>query len=664
MFALAWSWLCLPYLVCAAGLVAIGVTAAVIRGDRVLRLGVIGAAITALPWAVCSAIACATDDAHAAARLLRIGSGPVALIGPNLLLVLLGISGQLERHRWAARAAGVTGAVLMALCWGTDWTVPGVRRLSSGVYYVSAGPLTDFHISQMAMWLAVGLVIARRSMMRGERRSMMRVIAAAGVLAAIGGTDLLLVHGVVGAYPIAWLPATIACGITLYLELRTDLLRPRGLDRTVLGELLGLAAAAVVVGGLARVLQGAAPVAVAAAASVVWAIAIAVRWGVEQRRPQRLRGARLERFVASLADVDDDRAIAARLAALWREVAIAARTIWRAGGDALIDGTGARWALDADVIAWLVRHGEPLAAADLATMRLGPIRPRLEALATAHGATLFVPLVDRGQLVGLVEADHAAALREDERGLVAESARAAARALTYVELARSAAREGATAREVEVAEAMRRHASARRDDALGPWTLAAEYRSAPRTTGAAWTASLVGDRLAVLVTEGEAHGVVAALATAALTGAFAAATATGVASLDELLAILRASAERVRGGAPLAAFVAVLGDRTIQWACAGHPGARLVIASPATDVDSARATAIALPGGGSRLGAGMDLARGEAALARTATLVVTSGAVPALAPTPDPPARLVAALVAAAPSRDADLLAVAIRRLP
>ena len=52
-----------------------------------------------------------------------------------------------------------------------------------------------------------------------------------------------------------------------------------------------------------------------------------------------------------------------------------------------------------------------------------------------------------------------------------------------------------------------------------------EYRTAPRTTGAGWSAIELADgRLALLATEAQAHGVAAALATAALTGAFAAAT--------------------------------------------------------------------------------------------------------------------------------------------
>jgi hypothetical protein len=644
VFDLQWSWLCIPYVGCAASLAAIAVVAAVVRGDRVLRLGVIGAATTALPWAICSSLAACTQDAAAALRLLRLGTGPVALIGPNLLLVLLGLSGQLERHRWAARTAGVVGAALLVLCWATAWTVPGVRRLSTGVFFVTAGPLTDFHLAQMVTWLAVGLVVARRSMMRGERRKMMQVVILAVALAVIGATDVLLIHGVIDGvidgYGIAWLPATIACAVTLHLELRTDLLRRRGVDRGAVVELIGFAMAAVLIGGVAFALRAVAPVGVAVSAGAVWVIVVAIVWSLgRRRRPSRVFGAgALERFVAGLTDVDDERRIAGGLAALWREVGVTVRATWRGDGERWLDvASGAAWTLAPDVAAWLAAHGEPLAAVDLTTMRLGAIRGALEAAVGAHGATLIVPLVDRGALVGVVEADHRQALREAERGLVAESARAAARALTYAQLAHVAAREGATAREVEVAEAMRRAAAASRDDELGPWWLAAEYRSAPRTTGAAWSARLVDDgRLAVLVTEGPTHGVVAALATAALTGAFVAATAGGLApTLDELVATLAASAAAVRrGGAPIAAFVAILDAeaRQLAWCCAGHAGGWLV-EPPVALADGADtpgdmpalALPIALGGGGARLGEpGGAVQRGVADLTGEAALVIVS----------------------------------------
>ncbi len=676
MFDLRWSWLCVPFLACTAALAVVGVVAGLVRGDRVMRLGVIGAATAALPWAICSALSVCTNDAAVAVRLLRLGVGPVSLIGPNLLLVLLGISGQLERHRWAVWLSGGTGVALLGLCWGTGWTVSGVHRLTSGVFYFTGGPLTDIHIAQLAVWIAVGLIIARRSMMSGERRAMLRVLIAASVLAAIGGTDVLLAHGVIGVFPIAWLPATIACAIALHLELRTDLLRPRGFDGGALLELVGFLAAAALIGALAYALHGAAVVAVTAIASAAWMVVTAVVWWLGRRRPPpRVLGERaLERFIAGLTDIDDDRRVGDRLAALWRDVAIAVHGLWRAEDAGLVDvASGASYELDRDVAAWLIRHAAPLAAADLATMRLGPIRPRVEAWVAARGATLFVPLVDRGTLVGLVEAEHVAALREAERGLVAQSARAAARALTYVNLARAAAREGATAREVEVAEAMRRQASARHDDELGPWLVAAEYRSAPRTTGAAWSANLAGDaRLAILVTEGQAHGVPAALATAALTGAFAAATtaSTGAGGIDELIAALRASAQDVlRGGEPIAAFLAVLDAdaRTVAWGCAGHPGALLV-------TPGAELAPIALGGKGARLGeARGEIERGAAPLAPDQLLVVASSGVYGGAPAwrgvlrepVAPGARFAARIVDAAAAGGQpgeDLLAVVVRQ--
>ncbi|HEY6178712.1 MAG TPA: hypothetical protein VIX73_29880, partial [Kofleriaceae bacterium] len=77
MADLQWSWLCVPYAVCAAALLAVGVVAGMVRGDRVMRLGVIGASTAALPWAICFGLSFCTDDAEVAVRVLRLGTGPV-----------------------------------------------------------------------------------------------------------------------------------------------------------------------------------------------------------------------------------------------------------------------------------------------------------------------------------------------------------------------------------------------------------------------------------------------------------------------------------------------------------------------------------------------------------------------------------------------------------
>lgn len=665
----------MPYLVCALSLAAVGLVAAAVRGDRVLRLGAIGTSICSLPWAVCSALSACTMDPALAARLLRLGNGPLALVGPCLLLVLLGAAGQLERHRWLARTAGALGAAFMGACWGTGWVVAGARALPSGVLYIDPGPLATAHFAQIPAWLAIGIAIARRTTTGGERRHLLRMTLPVLVLVSLGASDLLIVYGLAGSYPIAWIPATLAALIAAYYELRSDLLRPQGVDTTALLEVAVLAGVIAALSVVVAVTGAAAPLAIAAGASLVWVVALGVVWARRRGRPARVAHERaLEQLIAGLGELDSEPRIAERLAALWREIGVSVRALWRVDGDRLVDAaTGAARPLDPELAVWLAGHGEPLAAADLGTMRVGVIRPKLEALVLGPPTTgLAVPLLDRGDLVGLVEADLGGALREAERGLIGESARVAARALTYAALSRAAARERETAREVEVAEAMRLHASASRDDELGPWAVAAEYRTAARTTGAGWSANLLADgRLAVLVTEAQAHGVAAALATAALTGAFAACTVgAAVVDLDDLVASLRASSEGVvRGGEPVAAFLAIVDPeaRTIAWACAGHPGAAVV---PPGD-----GALSLLGGGGGRLGASLTVAtRGEAAFEPDALLVIASTAVRGedearwgrtlreLAPAgPRLAAMLVDAAASAGPAAE-DLLAVVVRR--
>ena len=596
MDSLRWSWLAAPYVVCSAVIASVALAGALIRGDRVMRLGVIAAAATALPWAVCQAFAACTDDPILATRMLRLGQGVVALIGPNLLLVLLATSGQLERYKWFARIAALVGGTLLAIGWATPWVVPGVQKLSSGMFYVRPGPATSLATSQLPFWLGIGIVLVRRSTPSGERRRNARLILGVLVCGAIGSLDMLVMYRVRGGYPIAWLSATLAASIALYLVLRTDFIRPQGFDPAGLLEILGFMVSVVAVAVIVRALEGVTPVAIAITASAAWTTLMGIAGAASRLRPVRVASDRaLEQFITRVVSLDDEAKITERLTALWQKsIGIAVRRVRTTG-------------FDPEVAAWFVRNPEALALTDLATMRLGPLRPKLEALGA--DATLLVPLVDRGELVGLVEARYDKALRDVERGLVAESARAAARALTFVGLSRAAQRERETAREVEVADALRLQASASREAELGTWAVAAEYRTAARTTGAGWSAIELADgRLALLATEAHAHGVPAAFATAAVTGAFAAAT-LGTVTLDDVLEAMQASAEGVmRGGEPVRAFIALIGSE-IEWACAGHPGAFLVgpVASldagaPLGSIKNARPDAVQIgPGARGRL---------------------------------------------------------------
>ena len=82
MDSLRWSWLAAPYLVSAALIAAVVLATALTRGDRVMRLGVIAAATTALPWASRPNVVSGVSDPVAVARagaataLMRPSRGP------------------------------------------------------------------------------------------------------------------------------------------------------------------------------------------------------------------------------------------------------------------------------------------------------------------------------------------------------------------------------------------------------------------------------------------------------------------------------------------------------------------------------------------------------------------------------------------------------------
>jgi hypothetical protein len=345
----------------------------------------------------------------------------------------------------------------------------------------------------------------------------------------------------------------------LYLVVRTDFVRPLGFDRGSAVELVASIAAFGVLGVLTAVFGPS--LGVVAGGALVYALAIGIAWTVVRSRPVRVAGEReLEQFVARVATLDDENKIVERLGALW------SAAVPNLSLRALHDGKR----VDGEVARWFIRHTEALAAADLATMKVGPIREKLEALAADRDAVL-VPLVDRDELVGLVEAHYELALREGERGLLADSARAAARALTFAALTRAAARERDTAREVEVAEALRRHTNANRDADFERWTVAAEYRNVP-PAGAGWSAVELADgRLAVLVTEAQTHGVASALATSAVAGAFAAATTDPAVTLA---ALVRALDMKLAVAVDVA--IADRAANALEAARIGSPGSRVL----------------------------------------------------------------------------------------
>lgn len=613
--AFAWTYLALPYLASAAVMCVLLVAVALSSGDRVIRIGLVSAAAALVPWSLATALAlCVVEDRQLAQQLHQAGSGPTMFLGPAMFLVLLSVSGQLDRHRYLARVAIASGAVLMIVSWSTDWMISGVLRLRSGVWFPAAGPMVWLTSLQIVAWPSVGVLVAMRASSAARRSEIVRYLAALPVLAAVATADTLLAYGVGGSFPLAWVPALAGAGLCLHLMLRTDLLRGRGVDG---GAARGLAArlgAAAVIALLVWLLAERSwpSVAVALATAPLWGLALVVSW----LAPRSQKGSAgyepaLERFVRELA-ADDVEAAEARLARLWREhVGLGAVKLRLEVG-----------ALDEATRAWLSSLRGPVVAAEVTMMRLGVVREEIVRLLAGRRISVLVPVCDRGELLALAEAgeDSPRSLRDAERLFLFDSAQQVGHVLIYERLAREAKAAATAAREVEIANALAAHYRPLAEDDLGAWQLTVHHRPSARPGGEGWSwASLSPSRIAVMVAEADASGVAGALVVAALQGAFAAKSKQASCSAAELLDALGDTAPGSRRRALVLVLDAEAGE--VTWASDGHYGAVVLPPSgePVTLASAAHQSGSAALGAGSLvllLSSGMAAAPGlSAALA-------------------------------------------------
>ena len=315
-----WRLLCLPYVaasaICLTALIATGL----IRGDRVVRIGLIGAAASVTPWMMGTTAAICAVDRETAARLFKLANGPTAMLGPSLLLILLSVSGQLDRHRWVARVAIASGVVLALVTWSTRLIVDGATEIPSGIWYPRAGTLLWLRSAQIFGWSIMGLVIALRAWPARQRTTMLRYLATLPAMAMVGTADTLLAYGI-GVYPLAWLPAMAGGLICLHLLFRTELLRSRGIERTALLELVGIALATVAIAVVVWTLTAGVPVDPAVVALVtapLWGVALLTAW-LTPRSPSPAT-ALLENLLEELSyDGCAGELMIDRLASLWKQ---------------------------------------------------------------------------------------------------------------------------------------------------------------------------------------------------------------------------------------------------------------------------------------------------------------------------------------------------------
>lgn len=584
-----------PFVALTVALVALAVVPALHRGDPVVRLGFVLIGLSALPWAATTAlIGClghAPADGLLATPVSRAGFAPIALVGSGLLMVILGVAGKVDAHRSVLVASVLANTAMMVVCAATDAVVASMQLTPWGLWYPRAGALYGLHVGSIPICVGYGIWAARGSLRwgRADGPRSLRAVIAVGALAVIAVSDVFLTYGMFGVYPWSWLPSLVAVGVSLYAIGAGDVLRSRGLDPAAAIE-LGLGVLALV--ALTAIAAAtAAPSGLAIAAGLVAAALVAAgrTFTRATAEPAPPRGRDVDALADELGEVDQPEAVARALAEFLDDAGLLAGVrVWLAGPDALtaLGGKPASWPLPAEVRAYLVKHERAFPVADLATARLGSLRPALEAWVGAGGAAVIVPLCDRDQLLGVCAGDRpdGRALRDGERELLDEAARVAARALTVLGLRRSIEARTELTRELELAEAVRqaRSASDRRD--VGGVQVAVSYQQAARVAGDLWyTAALPDGRLFVLIGDVAGRGTPAALVSAAVVGACQ--SAIGLAAPESppaaLLAILHEIVMGIDGGRHRVTVLGATVDRragagTLDFAIAGHRGGYLL----------------------------------------------------------------------------------------
>ncbi len=525
-----WTWLCLPYLFLAMLLVGIAVHTMLSRGDRVMRIGVLGAVAGSLPWALCSALAILVDNPEAARRLLRLGHGPVSLIGPAVLLLLFGASGQLEQQRWVVRSAGLIGVVAMIVTWTTDLMIRDVQLLPSGIYYALSGPLMAPHIGMVAVWASLGVFVIRRAMPGHERNRSLRMLVAILVLGTFGLADALLAYGIAGWFPLAWFPGILCAFIAIALIRNNDLLRRRGFDwptaREALvlfcgGVALAVASVATIFGSFSDLSK-----ALTSATVLVLAVTFARRWATRDAlASEPLLTAAVAEWAVTLPQHQELPAIERAVQTFWHEhIRLPACHVLRVHNQALCDVHDVPMAtLPAMVGPWFLRHRDALCVADLATMIVGERRPELESFVQQGGWDLWMPIIAREQLWGFIVAKFAApqAMPDTERMFVARTAEAVGRAGARAVLLQQSLAASVHDRDIELATALREQADwASMAAPNAAWDVLGHKASASSDGYVEHSWHIDGDRVAVLALDIRGAATSSALLGGTALGAF------------------------------------------------------------------------------------------------------------------------------------------------
>ncbi|MEZ4404760.1 MAG: PP2C family protein-serine/threonine phosphatase [Kofleriaceae bacterium] len=583
-----------PFVLLAVGLAALALVPALVQGDPVVRLGFALIGLAALPWAAGTAAIAAADQLEPAVPLARAVFAPLPLVGSGLLMALLGVAGRIDDHRRALVLSLVINLTLAVVCASTSTVVASLQRTVWGLPYPRAGGLYGVFIASIPVAVGYGVWATRGATWDRltEHRSR-RVVVAIGALAVLSSADVLLTYGWFRIYPVSWLPSLLATGLGLHAMVAGDLLRSRGLDRAAAVETVTGLVVVVVLGIAAALTRRPAALAIVTGAGVALMITLG-RTVAQRAAAANGRGRDPANLLGPVDDADPATLAAAVVRHVERDGLLREVRVWAADAAAvtsLAERPPASHPLPPEVRRYLTRHARTLPIDDLASARLGALRPVLVPWLATLGGTVVVPLCERDHLVGLITGapPDGRVVRDPDRRRLDELAAVVARAMTVAALRREVEDRADLTREVALADAVRQARAGNRRVQVAGVEVAIAYQPAARVAGDLWfTGTLPDHRAVVVVGDVAGRGISAALVSAAVVGACQGATGSADATMGPhaLLARLHRIVAGIDGGRPRVTAAAVVieprpGGRQARIAIAGHRGGYLVRATDA-----------------------------------------------------------------------------------
>ena len=534
------SWLSLPFVLAAAGIIGMALYVLFINGSRVLRASFLMFVGGLVPVVTSVAVAAVIRDDAFIAAVYRIGFALIPIAAAGILVFECAMARQLFGYRWFLVVIVSLSFALAIPALATDWYVAGLQHTEWGLSYFSAGPLVPVQLGLAILWLGMTAALLekqRRAKPDPLRKRQLKFSFGALAALAAGMGDGLLAYGI-GVYPISWLFFPLSALLLLRSLQADSLIDTQSVDRRA-GFLLVYAAAAAVGTWLVWDLLGgqSATYLVILTLGLFAILRVLITLTRLTRNPSSSDASTplerlLEQYSSQLQGLHEGREIGAVTSDTLRLglgcelsgllLPSAKDYSWETSSGETISEEAQP---DPFTFNWLLEHPEPIQRSELPGMRLGDLRPSVEALFAANVADVIVPLVSRDDMVGMLvlgfrRTSHP--LSREELDFLGKITEQLAATLIYARMHAEVNRRVAAQKEVELAAAVQRAFVPGGDFVdCGSVQLSGLWAPATQCGGDWWSVHQLPDgRVLVLIGDVTGHGVAAAMITAAAKGCY------------------------------------------------------------------------------------------------------------------------------------------------